>query len=43
MIVCPDEVLPDVLEGSAGDPVAVEGDAMELVLVQRWVKRAQSG
>ncbi|MFL5830343.1 MAG: hypothetical protein ACJ76X_10530 [Solirubrobacteraceae bacterium] len=43
VIVCDSEALLPLLDGRHPAGVAVEGDATALALVQRWVKRAQSG
>ena len=43
VIVCDSEALLPFLDGRHPAGVAVEGDATALALVQRWVKRAQSG
>jgi hypothetical protein len=43
VIVCASEALLPLLDRRHPAGVAVEGDATALALVQRWVKRAQSG
>jgi hypothetical protein len=42
-IVCPPSALPAVLAGAEAGLAMVEGEEQPLVLVRRWVARAQSG
>jgi hypothetical protein len=43
VVVCAAAALLPLLDGANPPDVAVEGDATALAVVQRWVKRAQSG
>jgi hypothetical protein len=42
-IVCPGRALLAVLDPASGAEATIEGDGRPLVVIQTWIKRAQSG